>query len=163
LTIGILYFLSSILCMVMVLIKVSPNYIFILISKVYYFETARTVTIQMCVRVYIEMTRLFLVLLCLLCTSCYNNIHGQRGVEKLFNSLLPAVERSYHYYDIMWLKNVGKMVRKNILFIYLFIFFLSSCDWKLNIKSKSMKYYIVSWNETGLQYWLNKCRTIVYY
>lgn len=41
--------------MVMVLIKVSTNYIFILISKVYYFQTARTVTVQMCVvRIYIR-------------------------------------------------------------------------------------------------------------
>lgn len=62
----------------------------------------------------VRMTRLFPVLLCLLYyTSCYNNIHGQRGVEKLFNSLLPAVERGYHYYyNIMWQKDVGKMVGK---------------------------------------------------
>lgn len=44
------------------------------------------------------MTRLFLVLLCLLCTSCYNNIQEERGIEKLFNSLLPTVE---HYYDLV--------------------------------------------------------------
>lgn len=67
------------------------------------------------------MTQLFLVLLCLLCTSCYNNIHKERGIEKFFNSLLPTVERSYHYYDIMWLKNVSKMVRKNFLFFFEFM------------------------------------------
>jgi len=62
------------------------------------------------------MTRLFPVLLCLpYYTSCYNNIHGQRGVQKLFNSL--SVEHSNHYYYIiMRSKDDGKMVRKKFIF-----------------------------------------------
>lgn len=59
-------------------------------------------------------------------TSCYNNIHGQRVVEELFNSLLPAVERRYHYYYNS-IRSKDASARRSEKETFVFSHFASEC------------------------------------